>query len=220
MLKRLAGLLSLQYQSDSIERMRAAIRARTADLGIEKSKVSADYIRNRQEKAIQAGPGNTDADTFAGVDLSKISSTPKKSSEWNEEMPSMFYDPEDEMSKEEQEEVDPVMKLSILDQGLNEYNNAKWPDWGSALREVGVLLAVVALSALLIIGWDKLLRVIYTSVGFIPTKEEIANYASRFDGLDLPKGWTNNMSEQDVASFSDTVNQATTSTTAAPLPDL
>lgn len=180
-------------------------------MGLEKSRVSAEYVESKKEKAIQSGPsGASDPDQFAGLDLSKISSerapSSSSSSQWTEDMPSMFYDPEDELSLAEQEEADPVMKLNPVEQGLNELRNAKWPDMGSALREVLLMLVVVALSAVLIIGWDKVLRELYTSLGFIPTKEDIANYASRFDGLDLPKGWTDNMNEQDVSSFADAVN--------------
>ena len=205
--------------------MRAVIRARTAEMGLEKSRVSAEYIESKKEKAIQSGPsGQSDPDQFAGLDLSKISSErapSSSSSQWTEDMPSMFYDPEDELTPEEQEEADPVMKLNPVDQGLNELRNAKWPDMGSALREVFLMLVVVALSAVLIIGWDKILRELYTSFGFIPTKEDIANYASRFDGLDLPTGWTNNMNEQDVSSFADAVNVNQQSLPSpASLPDL
>ena len=206
--------------------MRAVIRARTAEMGLEKSRVSAEYIESKKERAIQSGPsGPSDPDQFAGLDLSKISSVgapSSSSSQWNEDMPSMFYDPEDELTLEEQEEADPIMKLNPVDQGRNELRNAKWPDMGSALREVVLMLVVVALSAVLIIGWDKILREVYTTLGFIPTKEDIANYASRFDGLDLPKGWTDNMSEQDVSSFADAVNmnQPSLPSSSASLPDL
>jgi len=204
--------------------MRAAIRARTADLGIEKSQVSADYIRAKKDQAIQAGPGGqVDDNQFAGLDLSKISSTPdakSSGSKWKEDMPSMFYDPDDELTKEEQEEVDPVMKLNPIEQGLDELKNAKWPSFGSAFKEVGLLFLVVAVSAVIIIGWDKLLREIYTSFGFIPNKEDIQNYASRFEGLDLPSGWTDNMSDQDVAQFADTVGTQSSPSTPGSLPDL
>jgi hypothetical protein len=212
-----------------MERMRAAIRARTAEMGLEKSRVSAQYVESRKERAVQAGPaGQPSPDVFAGLDLSQISTErapPSSSSQWSEDMPSMFYDPEDDMTIEEQEEVDPIMKLNPVEQGLNELRNAKWPDLGSAFREVLLMVVVVAVSGALIIGWDKVLRELYTAAGFIPTKEEIANYASRFDGLDLPKGWTNNMSEQDVSAFVDTVNANPQSlvpaeTATSTLPDL
>ena len=45
----------------------------------------------------------------------------------------------------------------------------------------------------------------------IPTKDELMNYATKFDGLDLPSGWTDNMNESDVQKFQDTVNSATSS---------
>lgn len=202
---------------DNIERMREAIKARTADLGIEKSKVTAEYIQAKQDAAMQSGPGGgADPDQFGGLDLSKISSAPaKKGSDWNEEMPSMFYDPEDELTKEEQEEVDPIMKKNPFEQGLHEFNNAKWPTFGAALKEVGLLLVIVAISTVLIVGFDTLVRELYTTVGFIPTKEDLMNYASRFDGLDLPKGWTDNMNEQDIAQFTETVNAADPAAAAA-----
>lgn len=207
----------MQYQKDSIEKMRAAIRDRTAGLGLEKSKVTADYIAEKTKKAMSAGPPGVAAkenpDSFGGLDLSKISQfkdEASKRSQWSEDMPSMFYDPDEELTKDEMEEVDPVMLQNPIQQALNEFNNTKWPDWASALREVGLMLLIIALSGVLIIGWDKVLRGIYTSVGFIPTKEELMNYANKFDGLDLPSGWTDNMNDADVQSFQDTVNSATT----------
>lgn len=206
----IAASTTQQYQMDNIEKMRAAIRARTQDLGIEKSKVSADYIAQKAAAAAEAGTpaaASQSPDTFGGLDLSKISSV-KASPEWNEDMPSMFYDPEDEMTLEEQEEADPIMKLNPIEQGLHEFNNAQWPTLGAALREVGLMVLVVLFSSVLIIGWDKLLRALYTSLGFIPTAEEIRNYADRFSGLDLPKGWTDGMSEADVSQFTEQVNSA------------
>lgn len=204
-----------QYQPDNIEQMRAAIRARTSEMGLEKSKVTADYIQQKQRQAVEAGvppavSSQASSDVFGGLDLSQISSaadaTERGGSQWSEDMPSMFYDPDDELSEEEKDEVDPLRKANPIEQATNELGNAKWPGPAAALREVVVLAVVVAITAVLIISWDKLLREIYTSFGFIPSKEDLANYASRFDGLDLPKGWTNNMSEGDVATFTEKVN--------------
>jgi hypothetical protein len=200
--------------------MRAAIRARTADLGIEKSKVSAEYIQQKQQMAVSAGGARAAAEqsssnTFAGLDLSQISdgSQVKRGSSsalWGdneEDTPSMFFDAEEKLSEEERAEIDPFLKKGIIEQGLNELQNAKWPDWASALREVALMAVVIALTGALIIGWDKVLRIVYTDIfHFIPTEDELANYASRFDGLDLPKGWTNNMNEDDLARLTDTVN--------------
>ena len=202
--------------------MRAAIRSRTADLGIEKSKVSAEYIQQKQKMAVAAGSAKAAAEQnsqnyFAGLDLSQISDgsrsrrdEPTIWGENEEDTPSMFYDPDDKLTEEERVEVYPMMRKSILEQGLNELRNAKWPDWASALREVVLMAVVIVVTGALIILWDKGLRTLYTDIlHFVPTKEEIANYAARFDGLDLPKGWTDNMSEQDVARLTDTVNSKT-----------
>lgn len=208
------------YQNDSIEKMRAAIRARTESMGIEKSKVSADYIAQRERQAMSAGSAKAageDSNSFGGLDLSQISDRATKADSWNEDLPSMLYNPEDDLSKEEQEEVDPVMTKNPVEQGLSELGNAKWPDAGSAFREVILMLVVIAGTAALIIGWDNILRQLYTSIGFIPSKEDLANYASRFDGLDLPDGWTNNMNEADVSQFVEKVN---TATTTSGLPEL
>jgi len=207
--------------------MRAAIKARTAELGIEKSKVTADYIKAKTEAALQAGPGGmSDPDQFGGLDLSQISSTKKRSSDWNEDMPSMFYDPDEELTLEEREEIDPIMKKSPWEQAIHEMRLTKWPTMGAALKEVVLVLVLIAVTGVLVIYWDKFIREIYTSLKFIPTKEGIADYASRFDGLDLPKGWTDGMSEEDLAQFADKVNSATTSGSSAAesiggsLPDL
>lgn len=198
-----------------MERMRAAIRARTADLGIEKSKVSADYIEQRKAAAMEAGSARAageNSDAFGGLDLSQIRSTRIRSPQEDEDLPSMFFDPDEQLSDEEKVEVDPLRNKSWIEQGLYEVSQVKWPDWTSALREVGLLVVVVAFTAVIIIGWDRLIRSTYTDVlHLIPTKEELANYANRFDGLDLPTGWMDNMNEQDVASLTEKMSQGGTS---------
>lgn len=205
-----------------MDRIRAAIRERTAGLGIEKSKVTAEYIAQKERSAREAGPpgvaAQNDPNSFGGLDLSKISEVKQTTSDWDEDMPSMFYDPEDDLSKEEQEEVDPVMLKNPIEQGLNELNGAKWPNPLSALREVAIMAVVIALSALVVLSWDTFLRQLYTGFGFIPTADEITNYASRFDGLDLPDGWTGGMSDVDVQTYSDAL--ATPTSGGSSMPEL
>jgi len=199
--------------------VRAAIRARTSDLGIEKSKVSADYIKKKEQQAVAAGSARAAAEQnrdmmFGGLDLSQIRTEappPSRSSnspfaDEDGEVPAMFYDPEEELTEEEREEADPIGAKSIPEQFIYEFQQTKWPGPGSALREVGVMFIVVAITGALIIGWDGALREFYTDVlNFIPSKEDMANYADRFEGLELPAGWTDNMSESDVASFTEQV---------------
>jgi len=194
--------------------MRAAVRARTANLGIEKSKVTAEYVQKRQQQAMEAGSAQQDRErqqqnVFGGVDLSQIRSTSdnvKNRGQWDEDLPTMFYDPEEEMTMEERQQVDPVMTKNILEQAMNELRSAKWPNFAAAGREVVIMAIVVVFSMIIIIGSDNLLRSLYTAMGFIPSPEDLANYATRFDGLDLPSGWMNNMNEQDVAKLAEQVN--------------
>jgi hypothetical protein len=200
--------------------MREAVRARTSAMGLEKSKVSADYIASKTTQAKQGGPPGTqqDPDSFGGLDLSQISDRAppgERKSTYDESLPSMFYDPEDDLTKEEQDEVDPIRKENPIKQGLNELTNAKWPGPAAALREVVVLVIVVAVTGFIIIEWDQLLRTVYTTAGFIPNKEGLANYANRFDGLDLPSGWTNNMSDSDVSAMAEQVNTVPAAAAAA-----
>ena len=125
--------------------MRAAIRARTSDLGLEKSKVSAEYIQRKQQEAMAAGSARAAAessDIFGGIDLSQIRSeaTPRSSSDsiWaydEGEVPGMFYEPEDDLSEEEQAESDPIGQKPIPEQVVHELQNTKWPSPWSADRK-------------------------------------------------------------------------------------
>jgi hypothetical protein len=180
-------------------------------LGIEKSKVSAEAIQAAQERAKS---GITGESFQQQLDLSQISQEAPRGEDDN--VPAMFYDPENEMTEEEMEEADPDSQLSIPDQAMKEINAATWPAPDAALKEVFVLIAVVIFTAGLIIGWDNFLRELYTSLGFIPTSEDIMKGA---ENMVLPDGWTNGMSENDFMSFQDEVgssgSQAASSTPPA-----
>jgi preprotein translocase subunit SecE len=191
-----------QYSSDNIDRMRAAIRKRTEEMGLEKSKLSKQLIEDANQRA-KAG------EQVQGLDLSKIRG------QIPEDMPSMLYDPEDEMTDEEKKEVDPVGQLSLFKQAQNELQNAKWPQPLAAMREVVVMFVVVAATGALIIFWDKFLREIYTNIGFIPSSD-VMNV--RFEGLELPEGWTNMMSEEDIANLPQGLRESTGGSSG--LPDL
>ena len=74
----------------------------------------------------------------------------------------------------------------------------------AAFKEVGLLIAVVVLTASLIIGWDNFLRETYTNLGFIPKPEDIMKGS---ENMVLPDGWTNGMSEDDFMNFQDEVGK-------------
>jgi len=195
-----------------MERMREAIRLRTADMGLEKSKLSQEYFQELSRKSkeederVQQGGAASDDE----LDLSQISSEPMVAGsktgnrgERDKSLPNMLYNPEDEMSEEEMKEVDKVGNLPIYEQVVEELKNAKWPTLGAATREVGLLFIIVGLTGAIIINWDQLLRNVYTDLGFIPSADTIESSFSKIDFL--PEGWTNGMNEQDVANLQDEI---------------
>lgn len=190
------------YNIDNIEKMREAIRARASSLGVEKSVLSQQYIEEAKARAQQnvgQAPGQ--------LDLSQISTgnEPRKQADWDESLPTMMYNPEDELTEEEQREIDKVGQLPFWEQFLSEVRAAQWPDFWSAGREVLLLFLVAGLSGLIIINFDQAVRSVYTNLGFIPTKDDIPG---QLEGLDLPEGFTNNMNEEDLLKMTEEMNQA------------
>ena len=186
--------------------MRAAIRARAQDLGVEKSKVSQQYIEDAQKRAAQSQGDNRPGQ----LDLSQISNGYERGSKdkWDDSMPNMLYDPADELSDEEQAEADKVGQMSIIDQAITEVKASKWPDLGTVIREVAIMFVVVAATGGIIIGADRSLREIYTDIGMIPRPEDIPG---QLDDLALPEGFTNNMNEDDLAQITDEMNKVSKS---------
>jgi len=200
----------LQFQQETSERLRAAIRARTAELGMVEDQASKEYIAAREQAAIEAGPGGPQNDqVFGGIDLSKISSTQVDGDKWNEELPTMLYDPVDEMTQEEQEEADPLMTKPLLEQAQYELSEAKWPTAGGAVREVLTMFLVAAGSVFFIDKADELIRALMVKIHFSPTEQEVVNYMNRFDGLDLPSGLMDNVNEDSLANMATQLDTAT-----------
>eukprot|EP00544_Gedaniella_sp_CCMP2646_P012833 CAMPEP_0202491514 /NCGR_PEP_ID=MMETSP1361-20130828/8549_1 /ASSEMBLY_ACC=CAM_ASM_000849 /TAXON_ID=210615 /ORGANISM="Staurosira complex sp., Strain CCMP2646" /LENGTH=321 /DNA_ID=CAMNT_0049121575 /DNA_START=110 /DNA_END=1075 /DNA_ORIENTATION=+ len=193
------------YKSDSIEKMRQAIRDKTKEMGLEKSVLSKQVIQQASARAMRGESPNLNSNN--ALDLTKIRGNIP------DNMPTVLYDPEDEMSSQERMEVDPVGQTSIFNQFQNELSNAKWPTMGAVFREVAIMIVVVAATAALIILWDAFLRDFYTNeLHFIPTKEELN---TRFEGLELPEGWTNMMADDDVANLPSELRDAAAASSAA-----
>lgn len=211
-----------ESKSANVDKMREAIRARTADLGLEKSKVSQDYFQEMSARASSqqqntgaapSAPAPAPEEDATQLDLSQISTQPMLGAkgnranrgEWDEELPTMLFNPEDEMTDEEKKEVDKVGQLPIWEQALAELKEAKWPTPGAAFREVGLMIVVVCFTGALIIGWDSLLRDFYTTLGMIPNADDIK---SSFQDINfLPDGWTNGMSEEDIAGLQEVIGK-------------
>jgi len=149
------------------------------------------------------------------LDLSQISQTRPRGQD--EDVPDIFYEPESEMTPEEMKEADPLGEQPLLDQAMKELAETIWPTPISALKEVVILVAVIAGTAALIIGWDNLLRDFYTNVGLIPGPEDLKTGA---ENMVLPDGWTDGMSEDDFMKFQDEVGKAATAVKDAAFPDL
>jgi hypothetical protein len=192
--------------------VREAIRQRTEMLGIEKSKVSQEMIQQAQEQAkaqIANGKGGQ------MLDLSQISNTAPRGED--DETPAMLYDPAAEMSDEEMIEADPDGQLSIPEQIKLEMREATWPTPVAAVKEVGLLVVIVLITAGLIIYWDDFLRNFYTNLGFIPKPEDIL---SGGENMVLPDGWTSNMSEDDFMNFQDEIGSSAKKAVDSGFPDL
>jgi hypothetical protein len=177
---------------------------------MEKSQVTADYVARRTAEAQKAGSAaaaNESNDSFAGLDLSKIRQAQTVNPNApDENLPSMFYEVDDMISDEDKAVADPTSQLPIIEQYLYELKATKFPTPWAALREVGVVIVMIGLTGGLVVGWDYLVRLLYTDVlHFIPSPDDLAEYTNRFDGLDLPPGWTDNMNEDDITKFSDVV---------------
>ena len=112
----------------------------------------------------------------------------------------MFFEPETQMTEEEMAEADPVGLLSIPEQVATEWNAASWPTFMATLKEVLLLIFIVAFTGGLIISWDSFLRETYTNIGILPKKEEMMTGS---ENLALPEGWLDGMSEDDVMNFQD-----------------
>ena len=103
------------------------------------------------------------------------------------------------------EKADPDGQLGIAEQAMKEINAASWPTPTAALTRVALLIAIILGTAFAVVNWDNFLREFYTSLGFIPTPEDIMKGS---ENLALPDGWTNNMSEEDFMKFQDEVGTA------------
>ena len=203
--------LFLQYRESDIERVRAAIKQRTQALGIEESKVTADYIQAAQERAKLAIENGGMPDM---LDLSQISSTAPRGKK--DDVPDMFYEPEDEMTEAEMIEADPDGQLPLLEQAMKEIGLADWPTPLEAFKEVFLVLGLMFFSCVLITQWDGFLRDVYTGLGFIPRPEDIMQGT---ENIALPEGWTNGMSEDDFMNFQDEVGKAAVAASSFFLPD-
>lgn len=163
-----------QYSTDSADKIRAAIKQRANKLGIEESKEQIEYRKRAEERAKEAREnfvgGGTDQMQQL-LDLSKISND-APGGKMEDGVPTIFYDPEDEMTPEEKAEADPTGELPILQQGLEVIKKGDFPSFGAATVEVFTLVFSIIATASLFIGYDYVIRNVYEWTNILPTEEE------------------------------------------------
>lgn len=148
--------------------MRAKIRARASQQGFEKSLATKQAIEEATRRAM-AGEKTATPDTM--LDLSGFGEK--------------FEDGTDELTPEEQAEIDKIASMSFLDQLKEEFANTRFPTLASVLQTAGLMAVIFAVSATLILKGDAVIRDFYTNLGMIPRPDEVYD----FSDLELPDGF-------------------------------
>ena len=176
-------------------------------MGVEKSAEAQQFFEEAKQRAVERIQNQQQNN----LDLSQISTGEEKGSKgakWDENLPTMMYDPADYLTAEEQAEADQVGQLPLWEQFLVEMKASTWPDFGAVLQRLALLTAIIGLSGALIINFDAALRDIYTGLGMIPRPEDIPGQLQDLPDLGLPQGFTNNMNEDDLAKITEEMNKA------------
>lgn len=155
------------------EALRDRIRSRASELDISKSVTTQEVIQKANEQALSGEKPL--------LDLSKFEDDSG----------------EDELSDEEKKEIDQVGEMNILQQSIEELKLVKWPSVGSTLRLTGIMFVLFVITAAYILFLDNTLRIVVTNLGFIPRPDDVLD----FSDLELPDGWTEFMTDQDVVGM-------------------
>jgi len=156
-------------KKDQYEDMRAKIRARASQEGFEKSVATKKAIEEATQRAM-AGTSSATADQM--LDLSGFGEK-------------FTDDGTDELTPEEQAEIDKIANMPIFDQIKEELANTRFPTPVAVFQTACVMALIFAVSATLILKGDATIRDIYMNFGFIPRPDEVYD----FSDLALPDGF-------------------------------
>ena len=162
----------VQSEASAQEALRDAVKARTMTLGMETA--SQDALKEVEKRAAQRGSSSS----FGGLDLSKIT-------DGGYEKLSINYEPEEEMTEEEMRQADPLGFQPALEQYKFELKETTFPDAGTTLAKVGLLIALGLVTGLLIINTDKTVRNLYVSQGLLPSADDVR--AAQTSGMEMAK---------------------------------
>ena len=166
-----------EFQSRGAEfsSMKDRIRARAAEMNIEKSVATADAIKQRELRA-----KNMAAAPDPSLDMSVFEKR-------------LLMQPEDELLEEEQAEIDPVGELNLFGQFLDEIKNTAFPGPGEVFKTVVFMVLIGGVSSFVILNADAFLRDLYIGWGFIPDPaNEIPDYS---ETMTLPPDWEKDLND-------------------------
>ena len=156
-------------KKDQYEDMRAKIRARASQEGFEKSVATKKAIEEATQRAM-AGQASATPDQM--LDLSGFGEK-------------FTDDGTDELTPEEQAEIDKIANMNIFEQVKEELANTRFPTPIAVFQTACVMALIFAASATLILKGDATIRDIYMNQGFIPRPDEVYD----FSDLSLPDGF-------------------------------
>lgn len=162
-------------KKDAYEDMRAKIRARANDQGFEKSVATKKAI---EEATARAMAGQSSATPDQMLDLSGFADK-------------FVDDGTDELTEEEQAEIDKIANMPLFEQIQEELANTRFPTIGTVFQTACVMAIIFAVSATFILKGDAFIRDFYMDLGFVPRPDEVYD----FSDLDLPDGF---LEQQDL----------------------
>lgn len=200
-------------ETDDLEKMRAAIRARASDMGLERKGLDDEYVEAARARALSRrdnarGAGNSD------LDLSQISDGNQRQDEWDadkkENKRGVLQKAGDSLTEEEKLAAYPNGALPKTEQFWEEFKLVQWPTFQESLIDL-VLVVVILFGMIFLIDFmDTTIRHFFTDIiHILPRDDEIP---TSLEGLDLPAGFMNGMSEDDLASFNGLGSSADVST--------
>ena len=149
--------------------MRSKIRARASQEGFEKSVATKKAIEEATQRAM-AGQSSATPDQM--LDLSGFADK-------------CVDDGTDELTDEEQAEIDKIANMPLWEQAKEELSNTRFPTPIAIFQTACVMAIIFAVSATLILKGDATIRDFYMDLGFIPRPDEVYD----FSDLDLPDGF-------------------------------
>lgn len=174
-------------KKDQYEDMRAKIRARASQEGFEKSVATKKAIEEATQRAMS---GQSSATPDQMLDLSGFGDK-------------FVDDGTDELTPEEQAEIDKIASMPLWEQLTEELSNTRFPTPVAVFQTACVMALIFAVSATLILKGDSTIRDFYMDLGFVPRPDEVYD----FSDLELPDGF---LEQQDLESDLGSAVQAAT----------